>query len=242
MKLSMFKSLFKSFKDSDVNRVEPKTEGRIVKQKKFGKVVYETAPGVTNEIDFILLFDIPPEESNAIFATFVDGSVAIGLTVEYFSKVSLGRLMGVIAHELGHHLCDHNSKEHVNVLNLKSDKTERLQLLWENEKCRLRQAIYADQFYRTQLSAIIQGAVLVRELEADLKALEYVPVDHLIAAHSEDLNNKYISSYSRQEKINRISVLSKIPESENLLMLKLVIPKVKEDKSVVNLVYRINPI
>lgn len=51
MKLSMFKSLFKTFTDTDINREVTETEGRIVKQKKFGEVVYETSPGVTNEID-----------------------------------------------------------------------------------------------------------------------------------------------------------------------------------------------
>lgn len=103
----------------------------------------------------------------------------------------------VIAHELGHllsgHMEDKKNKIHTTV---NKDKVAYLyNKALNNDK-------YNNRYLRAVVSSILKGGMLELELEADIKASEYVPPSHLALIHSECTLEK--SKLAIKEKENRV--------------------------------------
>ena len=136
------------------------------------------------------------------------------MTRDYFLNSTENRLKAVIAHEVGHYVCNHhNAKNYGRQLNVKTDRLNRL----SNEA--YNNALKFKTYIRAILFSLLRGGVIVRESEADAAAGLYVPLDDVIAIHTEDFIFK--NKFAAYEKVNRVNWLNKLKEREVLKKLPL---------------------
>ncbi|WP_396189401.1 hypothetical protein [Flavobacterium sp.] len=227
MKLSLYKALFQVFEELDVHGYKVAANRKLT-YRKIGKVVFEDRDKREKELDLVIMCDVPDDASEGLFVTFTDGSSAVALTEKCFINKTYIRLIAIVAHEIGHFLTGQEVLKD-NYLNIKKHKQKRLAKLYHNSGEDIKRL---KQYYRSQLSSLLLGGVLTKEFEADIKALDYVPLDALTALHAEDL--KHANPFVRLEKINRINLLNEVfadeTEDRTFLKLELVLPKLKSVK------------
>ena len=222
MGLAFYRELFQQFLsyedvDQTLNR---KGDFRCV-----GKVVAQQFDNKTHEIDFYINYAASPEDNQASFSQFKDGTFGIVFSKSLFVKTPLNRLMAIIAHEVGHYLCDHLTKPSYGTqLNIDYDRLVKLATKAGKKNC-----TKADtrDYLRAVMFSLLRGGMVLREMEADRYASFFVSVESLIAIHSEDLSHK--NPFCSLEKRNRLVWLNTLAESETeeKLHLELVLNKAK---------------
>lgn len=138
-----------------------------------------------------------------------DGDTFVLISEKDFFGWDMNYLFAVLAHELGHFISGHlGSGQKESWLDKRVDAQKRTLVLAEQYS----KLGNADRYYRRYsascFSALLDGAVLDLELEADLVALRYVPVSDLISIHARDL--LAVNHAVRLEKHNRIARLSSL--------------------------------
>lgn len=222
MGLAFYRELFKrflSYEDVDT-KLNRKGDFRCI-----GKVVVKDIANKTHEIDFYINYASADNDMHASFSQFMDGTFGIVFSRHLFSTTPLNRLMAIIAHEVGHYLCEHLLNPTYG-LQLNNDYDRLVSL---SDKAAKKTSTKRDlhNYLRAAMFALLRGGVILREMEADRYASLFVSVESLIAIHSEDLNHK--NPFCSLEKRNRLLWLNKIAqdESEEKLHLELLLNKAK---------------
>lgn len=210
MKLATCKAFFKEFFDAESKPAELLSD-EDEDFRKVGKIVFTdyNDKNLTKEIDFYLNCGV--DVGGPTLTLFTDGCMGIILPHEYFRKSSTKRIMAVIAHEVGHYCCEHIIHQgYGRQLDVDTERLEKLSKIASDKNSTDRDF---KNYARGLFFSLLRGGVTVREKEADLVASFYVPVDDLIAVHSEDLIPKY-SLAARLEKANRLKFLNVLAEIE----------------------------
>lgn len=233
MKLSVYKTLFREFIRSEQAPRPPVSESVQLQErvKKVGVVVFtDINTGSEREIDLCLDYN---NTDSGYIDVDKNGKVYICFSKIYFATTGLNRIIATIAHEIGHYLSGHLEKDHSanfvfdnqNVGHNRQTKIERfLSSIEENET----NEKYIKLFYRSVFSALLLGSCKEDEVQADLIAIQYVPVDDLILTHTEGLSHH--NPFVRMEKQNRINMLSRLPVVEKQKLLKLSIVYTRPNK------------
>lgn len=145
---------------------------------------------------------------NAAIVKFTSDEICICFSNELLEKClnedNLDIMYAICAHEIGHYLSGHfNNDINNNFLNI---KTEEQKFLFSEYK-RLQTNSSYTLYMRNVLTSLLRGGCTIKELEADLKALNFITFDNLISMHIKLLHKDNI--FTRIEKLNRIKYLEK---------------------------------
>ena len=162
-----------------------------------GHVEYEDS-GVLKTIPLVIIGK-DYKGSTALVRTGND-ELLIAVTYYDFIQDDNRIFYAVIAHELGHLLSGHmeykKNKIHTSV------NKDKVACLYNKA---LNDDKYNNRYLRAVTSSILKGGMLELELEADIKASEYVPPSHLAIVHSYCTLEK--SKLAIKEKENRVRYL-----------------------------------
>lgn len=220
MKLAFYRELFRQFLNHEDVEQTSNNKGDF---KCVGKVVAKDIEDKTHEINLYIDYTAAENDMDACFAQFVDGTLGIVLSRNLFTSVPINRLMAIIAHEVGHYLCNHLSDPSYGT-QLNNDHDRLVRLATKPDK-KTRTPADVRNYLRALMFGLLRGGIILREMEADRYASMFVTVDSLIAIHSEDLSHQ--NPFCSLEKRNRLVWLnSLIPsESEEKLHFELVLNK-----------------
>lgn len=220
MKLAFYRELFQQFLNHEDVEETSNNKGDF---KCVGKVIAKDIEDKTHEINFYIDYAAAENDMRACFTKFMDGTLGIVFSKNLFTTASINRLMAIIAHEVGHYLCDHLSDPSYGT-QLNNDHDRLVRLATKPDK-KTRTLADVRNYLRAVMFGLLRGGVILREMEADRYASMFVTIDSLIAIHSEDLGHQ--NPFCSLEKRNRLVWLnSLIPsESEEKLHLELVLNK-----------------
>lgn len=240
MKLNLYKELFENFVEVEDKggQLDADCSDKDSNFRKVGSIDFELKPplvkeAVTESIPFFIDFGVVAQRSqHAYLVTWSDDTNGIVFSRELYVNSDLNRLNAVIAHEMGHYICGHHtSPGYGRQLDINTDRLIKLSRLAgatdATEKDRLK-------YLRAVMFNLLRGGVIERELEADLTASFFVPIDDLILIHTEDLD--HFSPSAMLEKKNRIVKLNSYKDREvsEKFNFKLTLNKPKAKKVVIN--------
>lgn len=228
MKLRFYRELIKELIRNDNWNKDDETHDADVHH--VGNVHFDLPPfakGEPSNIPFYL--EVGGKVGCAYLCLFENGERAIVMDRDYFVNTNYDRIKAVIAHEIGHLICQHyKHPSYGRQLNVRTDKLERLSY-------KASQSDHSKDtmnYMRAVMFSLIRGGCVTREVEADMAATLYTSVDSLIAVHSEDLTHPNPTAVL--EKTNRLKWLNEFkkhdPEKKLNLEIKLKPTKAKKVK------------
>lgn len=170
----------------------------------------------TDKYTFVLAITNDGHTNNtAYMVKTVDGNFIVVLHIDYFIKQvysdNMNGLYAVVAHEIGHYLAGHFEQEADAFVDVKREVQQFFFNRYKEDTTLANEISYM----RSVFFSLLKGGVVVRELEADLTALRFVPVADLVHVHSQDFNNPK-NVFTVVEKVNRIKRLNQYVEDHDI--------------------------
>lgn len=205
MRISVFKEYLNRLLSDDLNAPVFELAKLPSPPNVCGHVKFQTGPKTFSTIDISSFPDTGlDEQDGARIALFVEGGAEIMIAdgaLRLLSKTP-SRLKAILAHEVGHFLTNNRLIENY----ITPDKWNKQTRFLERAKKFPEQSHIEQKYYRAMFSSLLRGGVMHKELAADLVAVQYVPIDSLIAIHSDKL--RHVNIAVRLEAHNRIKELS----------------------------------
>lgn len=209
MKMKHFKNFFDHYKACDVSvdvsetdslylgyigTVKVKTPTKTLEYEIFHSENVDTCSAIrTTSEDFIIVFS----------TDFLNNECVIHNVATV--------LKGIIAHELGHLINGDLEAGSDNLGWLTINKETQIRLFEIARTTGM--AKDEDRYYRCVLSSMMRGGCLEKELNADLTALRFVPLEDIVYIHSLSFEKIKDNPYTTLEKVNRIRFLNAFNKS-----------------------------
>lgn len=160
------------------------------------EVIFENLEGVNESIKICL----DDRVVDAIIVKNTEGVFSIIINPDLLNN--LESLFGAVAHEVGHYLSGHLNSTRSNGISSNLRKQE----LYKGRFYETKEDKDADRYLRATYFGLFKGGVFNKELEADMKALEYVSTQTLIHMHLYFSKNE--NHILKLERMNRIQLLN----------------------------------
>ena len=208
MRLSEFRQLWRCYKDHEVDPPEladENTPGHKQISFKIGKVVFEdftTPTFAQKEIELHLLKS--KSYSDFAIARLKDDTFMITVTARACEYYSDTLFKACIAHEIGHYTAGHLFPGNENKDGFLFAPKRDFHI--ESYKKSPTDEGYFKAHSET-MKAILRGAILRKEIEADIYANKFVPKQDIINCHSVSMREP--NPFASLEKRNRIDYIAK---------------------------------
>lgn len=195
----MFEKLTKETKEHlcrelmKIDSASPDVKKTSISTIEVGEVSY-TSPAGTNKLP-VKVHDGSYGHGDGAIAKFTDGEIAILFDQQIYTTVADEIFYSVLAHEIGHFLCNHLNMKGFDIPN-KFEKENRLAIKnGDQEK---------HNYYGTM--AVLDGGYLLREFEADVVACRFVGIKDVAYMHAISCVD-FPNTLAKMEKINRLAAL-----------------------------------
>lgn len=195
----MFSSLSKQTKEQLCQELSRIDSNRSVSDKtnvstcKVGIVTYITPAGV-GELP-VKIHDGEWGHGDGALVKFTNGEVAILFDQQNYTTVDDDTFYAVLAHEIGHFLCNHLNMVGFDIPNKFEKENRQAIKKGDQEK---------HTYYGTM--AIVDGGYFTREFEADVVACRFVGLKELTYTHANS-SLDHPNILAKIEKINRLAAL-----------------------------------
>ena len=173
-------------------------------------VEYEDSEGTRKRIPIV----IDSKFKTPVVIKSTDGNLYI--VIGDLNHIVVSNVMAILAHEVGHILSGHFDTNKESYITANKDKQDLYLAKYRKDE----KEVDYKLLNRAIFFGILKNGMLSHELEADMKALEYVSVKDLIKLHSSYLDEGTI--VTKMEKVNRIAYLSKLIDPVTFKYIRIV--------------------
>lgn len=210
--LRFMREFFKFFHRSEMDGITSSSD--VMNTKEVGEINIITPKG-KETISLAITDEKRNTQNTAWMIKTIDGRFIVIFHIDYFIKQlfshNMDALYATVAHEIGHYLCGHFENAPSASLDVKREVQDFFHKQYEHSPTPANEVAYM----RSVFFALLKGGVVIRELEADMMALKFVPVANLVHIHTQDFDDK-VNVFTVVEKVNRIKRLNHYAENNDI--------------------------